>query len=135
MPSLSLSAGWPHRPDDLLDRIPSALRESQLDRVWRDGAAVAVEPRLAVALPGGVFPVLGDYDELRGRDPGSFTAAEQSGATFTIWEVAADWFTPPLLPRQSGGLGVGRAGATLVCDARVVTPDVAARFLTAATAS
>jgi hypothetical protein len=134
MPSFSMSAGWSRRPDDLLDRVPPALREAGLDRVWRDGGGVAVEVRVAVALPGPVFPVLGDYEELRARDPSSFTAPEVSGATFTVWEADADWFTPPLLPRQSGGLGVGRAGVTLVCDARVVAPDGAARFLSAATA-
>ena len=134
MPAFTASAGWHRRPDDLLDRIPPALREAGLDRVWRDGESAAVEPRVAVALPGPVFPLLGDYEELRRRDPSSFTAPEVSGATFTVWEVDADWFTPPLLPRLSGGLGVGRAGVTLVADARVVTPDGAARFLSAATA-
>jgi hypothetical protein len=116
------------------DALRAAL-EAELNTLWRDGDVVAVEPRIAVALPGPAFPVLGDYEELRARDPASFTAAEQSGATFTVWEVDADWFTPPLLPRQSGGLGVGRAGVTLVADARVVAPDAAARFLSAATAS
>jgi hypothetical protein len=134
MPSFACSAGWHRRPDDLLDRLPLALTEGGLNRVWRDGAAVEVEPRVAIALPGPVFPVLGDDEELRARDPASFTAAEQAGATFTVWEVDADWFTPPLLPRQSGGLGVGRAGLTVACDARVVTPAGAARFLSAATA-
>jgi hypothetical protein len=134
MPAFTASAGWAGRPDGLLDRLPAALRAAGLDRVWRDGDAVAVEPRIAVALPGPVFPVLGDYEELRARDPASFTAPEQSGATFTVWEVDADWFTPPLLPRQSGALGVGRAGLTVVCDARVATPEGAARFLSAATA-
>jgi hypothetical protein len=115
------------------DALRAAL-EAELNAVWRDGEAVAVEPRVAVALPGPVFPVLGDYEELRARDPASFTAAEQSGATFTVWEVDADWFTPPLLPRQSGGLGVGRAGVTLVADARVISPEAAARLLSGATA-
>jgi hypothetical protein len=80
--------------------------------------------------------VLGDYDELRARDPESFTAPELAGATFTVWglDLELDWLTPPLLPRQGAGLGVGRAGVTLACDARVVTPDGAARFLSAATA-
>jgi hypothetical protein len=115
------------------DALRAAL-EAELNAVWRDGASAAVKPRVAVALPGPVFPVLGDYEELRARDPASFTAAEQAGATFTVWDVDADWFTPPLLPRQSGGLGVGRAGVTLVADARVVAPDAAARLLSAATA-
>jgi hypothetical protein len=131
MPSFVAASGWRRPPNDLLGRLPVAMKEGKLNRVWRDGTAVEVEPRIALALPGGVFPVLGDPEELRARDPASFTAAEQSGATFTVWEVDADWFTPPLLPRQSGALGAGRAGATLVCDARAVPPEAAAAFLAA----
>ena len=128
MPAFSASIGWRGAPPDLHGRVETALREGH---VWRDGARHPVTPRVALALPGDVFPILGDPDELRARDPASFTAPEVSGATFTVWEVDVDWFTPPLLPRQTGGLGVGRAGATLVADARAVTPDEAAAFLAA----
>jgi pyruvate/2-oxoglutarate dehydrogenase complex dihydrolipoamide acyltransferase (E2) component len=132
MPAFHMSQAGPFAGPDALRAALEA--EPALNAAWRDGAVAPYdEVRIAVALPGPVFPVLGDYEALRARDPASFTAAEQSGATFTLWEVAADWFTPPLLPRQSGGLGVGRAGLTLACDARVVTPDAAARFLSAAT--
>ena len=131
MPSFAIASGWRRPPDDLLGRIPLAMKEGGLSRVWRDGAAVDVSPRVALALPGGVFPVLGDADALRARDPGSFTAPEVSGATFTVWEADADWLTPPLLPRQTGALGVGRAGATVVLDARATTPAEAAAFLSA----
>jgi hypothetical protein len=129
MPSFACAVGWSAVPPGLIGRIPAALGD--VSRVWRDGAVVDVEPRIAVALPGPVFPVLGDLEALRARDPASFTAPEVSGATFTVWEVDVDWFTPPLLPRQSGGLGVGRAGATVVCDARAVSPAAAAAFLAA----
>ncbi len=134
MPSFvaAVAGSW-RDPHERLGRIPLALREGRLDRVWRDGAAVEVEPRVAVALPGSVFPLLGDYEELRARDPASFTAPEVSGATFTVWglDLELDWLTPPLLPRQTGALGVGRAGLTLVADARVATPQDSDAFLAA----
>jgi hypothetical protein len=121
----------PLPPRDVLDRVQVALKEGDLSRVWRDGEVSEVEPRVAVALPGPAFPVLGEYSELVARDPTSFTAPEVSGATFTVWglDLELDWLTPPLLPRQGAGLGVGRAGLTLVCDARAVTPAAADAFL------
>lgn len=133
MPAFTATRAWdPVAPADLLARLDDDL----LRVSWRDGATVSAEAaRVAVALPGPAFPVLGDWDELRLRDPESFTAAELSGATFTVWGLGLelDWLTPPLLPRQGAGLGVGRAGLTLVCDARAVLPAAADAFLTGAT--
>ncbi len=131
MPSFTAARAWaPVDSLDLLRRVGTALTEGSA--VWRDGTAVAVEsPVVAVALPGPVFPVLGCYEALAARDPSSFTAAETTGATFTVWglDLELDWLTPPLLPRQSGGLGVGRAGLTLIADGRATTPWDAERFL------
>ena len=133
MPSFSAArAAEPVAPAELLARLSGAVLRTS----WRDGApAVADEARIAVALPGPVFPVLGDYEGLRARDPESFTAAELAGATFTVWGLGLelDWLTPPLLPRQGAALGVGRAGLVLVGDARVLTPADADAFLSAAT--
>jgi hypothetical protein len=138
MPSFTASRAWdPVAPAALLPRLTTPVP------AWRDGAVTVPELKLAVALPGPVFPVLphpSGYDELSaraGRDPFSFTAAELAGATLTVWGLglALDWLTPPLLPRQGAGLGVGRAGLTLVCDARAVTPEAADALLSAATAS
>lgn len=130
MPSFTAARTWePVPPAELLARLGGEVP------VWRDGAVVVPELRVAVELPGPVFPVLGDYEELRARDPESFTAPELAGATLTVWglDLALDWLTPPLLPRQGAGLGVGRAGLTLICDARAVTPLIADAVLTAAT--
>lgn len=134
MPAFAAACAWtPLPPADLLRRVVAAL--GGRSAVWRDGAAVAVDrPAVAVALPGPVFPVLApgaDWEALRDRAPESFTAAEVSGATFTVWGLGSDveWLTPPLLPRQTGGLGVGRAGLTLVADARATTPWDAERLL------
>lgn len=133
MPPLTAARAWEPVPvAELLARLDGDV----LRAAWRDGApALADEARLAVALPGPVFPLLGDYGALRARDPESFTAAELSGATFTVWglDLELDWLAPPLLPRQGAGLGVGRAGLTLVGDARVLTPAAADAFLSAAT--
>ncbi|MEA2123431.1 MAG: hypothetical protein QOI80_213 [Solirubrobacteraceae bacterium] len=137
MPSFVAARGWdaPLSPREVLDRARMALMEGgPINGTWRDGAVVAhPDVRIAVALPGSVFPVLGDYEALVARDPASFTAPEVSGATFTVWGLGSelDWLTPPLLPRQAAGLGVGRAGLTLVCDARVLTPADADAFLAA----
>ena len=134
MPSFTASRTWePVDAGTLLARLTGAVP------AWRDGALAHAEPRVAVALPGPVFPVLGDYATLRERaeqDPFSFTAAELAGATFTVWglESGLDWLTPPLLPRQGAGLGVGRAGLTLVADARALSPADADALLSAATA-
>ncbi len=130
MPSFTAARAWePVAPAALLDRLGGEVP------AWRDGTVVVPEPKLAVALPGPVFPVLGDYEALIGRDPESFTAAELAGATLTVWglDLELDWLTPPLLPRQGAGLGVGRAGLTLVCDARAVTPQDADAILSVAT--
>jgi hypothetical protein len=130
MPSFSAARAWEVvGPAELLARLTGEVP------AWRDGARVVAEPRIAVALPGPVFPILGDYEALRARDPESFTAAEQAGATLTVWglDLDLDWLTPPLLPRQGAGLGVGRAGLTLVCDARALTPADADALLSAAT--
>lgn len=130
MPSFTASAAGAFAGLDALHDVLSA--EPAVNAAWRDGEVAAFDTvRVAVALPGDVFPVLGDYAALRARDPASFTAPEVAGATFTVWGLDAglDWLTPPLLPRQGAGLGVGRAGVTLVCDARVVPVDAAARFL------
>lgn len=133
MPSFTVALTWdPVAPAELLTNLTGVEVP-----VWRDGALMAPEWRVAVALPGPVFPVLPhpeDYDGLRARDPESFTAAELAGATFTVWGLGLelDWMTPPLLPRQGAGLGVGRAGLTLVCDARAVTPEAAAVLLSCA---
>lgn len=132
MPSFTASVAWdPVAPAELLRRLTVPVP------AWRDGAVADAELRVAVALPGPVFPVLGNYEALRERDPESFTAAELAGATLTVWGLglALDWLTPPLLPRQGAGLGVGRAGLTLVADARAVTPETAAAVLSAATSS
>ena len=128
MPSFTIAAAGAFAGPEALRAALQA--EPGVNAAWRDGEVAPYdEVRIALALPGPVFPVLGDPDALRARDPASFTAPELAGATFTLWEVDADWFTPPLLPRQAAGLGAGRAGMTLVCDARVVDPHVAARFL------
>jgi hypothetical protein len=133
MPSFTAARAWtPCPPAELVARL-----EGDVLRVaWRDGARVHADaPRIAVALPGPVFPVLGDYHDLRARDPESLTAAELAGATFTVWglDLELDWLTPPSLPRQGAGLGVGRAGLVLVCDARAVDPADADALLSAAT--
>jgi pyruvate/2-oxoglutarate dehydrogenase complex dihydrolipoamide acyltransferase (E2) component len=130
--SVSLRAAL--EPDDALSRVRSALREGEaVNGAWRDGSLRAYEDvRVAVALPGPVFPTLNEpFASLAARDPESFTAAEVAGATFTVWGLglSLDWLTPLLMPRQSGALGVGRAGLTLVCDARALTPADADRFL------
>jgi hypothetical protein len=130
MPSFTVAGAWePVAPGELLTRLRDPVP------VWRDGALERPDLRVAVALAGPVFPVLGDYEALRERDPGSFTAAELAGATFTVWglDLELDWLTPPLLPRQGAGLGVGRQGLTLVCDARAVAPEAAAALLSSAT--
>jgi pyruvate/2-oxoglutarate dehydrogenase complex dihydrolipoamide acyltransferase (E2) component len=118
---------------DVLGRVAAALREVPgVNAAWRDGEVVlGDEVKVAVALPGPVFPVLGSYDDLRARDPESFTAAELAGTTFTVWGLGLqlDWLTPLVMPRQGAGLGVGRAGLTLVWDARAVSPEDAAAFL------
>lgn len=138
MPSFAaaMSLPAPLEPDDLLGRVRMALREvAGVNAAWRDGGAHAYdEVRVGVALPGPVIPVVdGSFASVAARDPESFTAAELAGATFTVWGLglALDWLTPLLVPRQAAGLGVGRAGLTLVCDARVLTAADASAFLTA----
>jgi pyruvate/2-oxoglutarate dehydrogenase complex dihydrolipoamide acyltransferase (E2) component len=138
MPSFACSLALPAalEPDDALRRVRSALKEGgAVNGAWRDGSdLVYPDVRVAVALPGPVFPTLGEpFASLAARDPESFTAAEQAGATFTVWGLglALDWLTPLLMPRQAAALGVGRAGLTLVCDARALTPADADRFLAA----
>ncbi len=138
MPRFSVSADRPWDDEQaLLAAVSEALRAAPaVNASWRDGRAVPYDDvRVAVALPGPVAPVLADpsqLEALRERDPGSFTAAELAGATFTVvLAPAVDAIEPLLVPRQAAVLGAGRSRLTLACDARAVSPEDAAGFLAA----
>lgn len=136
MPSfrVAVDAGWRDEAA-VLAAVEGALKGAgTLNAAWRDGSVVGYEQvRIAVLLPGPVSPVVDDFaglEELRARDPESFTAAELSGATFTVvFAPEVDSIEPLLVPRQAGVLGVGRSRLTLACDARAVSPAAASAFL------
>ena len=133
--SVAADCGW--RDEAFVLRATNdALRESDVNASWRDGARAGYgEVRIAVLLEGPVAPVVGepwDVGALRARDPESFTAAELAGATFTVvFAPEVDSIEPLLVPRQAGVLGVGRSRLTLACDARAVSVDAASAFLSA----
>lgn len=137
MPRFSVAVEFRWRDEaDVFSAVALALSGSPLNASWRDGAVRAYsDVRVAVVLPGPVAPVVGDpgsLGALRERDPESFTAAELSGATFTVvFAPEVDRVEPLLVPRQAGVLGVGRSSLTLACDARAVSYADAAAFLAA----
>ena len=136
MPRFSVSAEAAWRDETIvLDALARALAASPVvNAAWRDGRSVPYDAvRIGVLLPGPVTPVVGeraDLAALRARDPGSFTAAELAGATFTVvFAPEVDAVEPLLVPRQAAVLGVGRSRLVLACDARAVPVEEAARFL------
>lgn len=65
-------------------------------------------------------------------DAGTLTAAGQANATFTLASLAhagVAAFTTIIAPGHSASLAIGTTSATLSADARIVTPQDAAAFL------
>lgn len=122
-------------------------RHPAANGAWRDGRFERYA-RVNVALAvGSLAPVITDADERslpeittearrlveRARS-GTLTSPEQSGATFTVTDLAAEGVSvvvPIVVPGQAAGLGVGTRTLTLVSDARTLHGAEAARFLAA----
>ncbi len=148
MPDFSAAVQLDRAPRDaaLVHVVARALRAVPIvNGAYRDGRAERYSRvNVGVALTGPVAPTLLDADTksvaqiaqelqgLRDREPEAFTAPELGGATFTISGLGVAGIAslaPVLVPRQAAGLGAAGAHLTLVCDARVLGPADAGRFL------
>ena len=140
-----------------LPAVNGAYRDARLERHERVNVGVVVvtdeaflTPTLFDADSRDAANLAADLARLAARArAGELEAPEQSGATFTVWDVGAegvDALTPVITPPQAAALGVGRVrdrvvavdGApavrpavdlVLCCDHRAVYPAQAARFL------
>jgi pyruvate dehydrogenase E2 component (dihydrolipoamide acetyltransferase) len=74
-----------------------------------------------------------ELDDLEAQaGQGRIPASTFSGATFTLWNAAADGISRasiPVVPPQSAALAAGTESLTLVCDHRILYGAQAAGFL------
>ena len=125
-------------------RANGAYRDGHWELYSRVNVAVAIDARNTL-----FFPTIRDADttdagaiaaELEGLASraagGELTAADVSGATFTVYALTGDvtGYTPIISAPQASTLAVGvpRAGAaelTLVCDHRILYGEQAGTFL------
>lgn len=120
-------------------RLNGAYRDGAFETYSRINVGVVIEADDAPVVPTIFDADAKDEDEIRAEverlgdraAQGALTSPELAGVTFTVVPVAGKVraLTPILGLGQAATLAVTPATATLACDARIVSPAEAARFL------